>query len=96
MKPLAFGEVLKTKTVTPSECLHYSMNLPTSVVINGCETVERLQQGLEAARTFRPLTEKEVAALAERTAAVGRDGKFELFKTTTQLDGTSRNPGWLG
>jgi predicted aldo/keto reductase-like oxidoreductase len=96
MKSMGDGEVLKSHTVTPIECLHYAMNLPTSVVINGCESLERLEQGLLAARTFRTLTEKELAALSARTAAAGRDGQFEPFKTSTTFDGTGHNPGWLG
>src|SRR4030095_1273008 len=32
MKPMANGNILRSKTVTPIECLHYAMNLPTSVV----------------------------------------------------------------
>ena len=96
MKSMGDGQVLKSHTATPVECLHYAMNLPTSVVINGCESLERLEQGLQAARTFRPLTEKELASLSERTAAAGRDGQFEPFKTSTMFDGTAHNPEWLG
>src|SRR5271157_5492782 len=96
MKSMGDGEVLKSHTVTPLECLHYAMNLPTSVVINGCESLERLEQGLHAARTFHPLTEKELASLSARTAAAGRDGQFEPFKTSTMFDGTAHNPQWLG
>jgi predicted aldo/keto reductase-like oxidoreductase len=96
MKPMANGIILKSKTVTPIECLHYAMNLPTSVVINGCESLERLQQGLEAARTFKPLSEPEVAALLAKTAAAGARGEFEPFKTTFDFDGTHSNPSWLG
>jgi predicted aldo/keto reductase-like oxidoreductase len=96
MKSMGMGEVLKSKTVTPLECLRYAMNLPTSVVINGCESLDRLKQGLEAARTFRPLTEKELAALSARTAEAGRSGKFEPFKSSTEWDSTARNPSWLG
>src|SRR5204863_4696829 len=33
MKPLGSGEILKSKTVNAIECLHYALNLPTSVVI---------------------------------------------------------------
>ncbi len=96
MKPLGDGNVLKSHTVTAVECLHYAMNLPTSVVINGCDSLERLQQGLNAARTFRPLTPSELASLSARTAAAGRDGQFEPFKTTHTYDGTYQNPSWLG
>jgi len=31
------GIILRSKTVEPMECLHYSMSLPTSVVITGCD-----------------------------------------------------------
>jgi predicted aldo/keto reductase-like oxidoreductase len=96
MKPLGSGIILKSKTVTPIECLHYAMNLPTSVVINGCDSMERLNQGLEAARTFHPLDKKDLAALLSKTAAAGANGEYELFKTTTNFDGTVHNPQWLG
>src|SRR5262245_12731787 len=35
MKSMANGIILKSNTVTPTECLHYALNLPTSVVITG-------------------------------------------------------------
>ena len=96
MKPLGGGIILQSKTVTPIECLHYAMNLPTSVVINGCDSMERLNQGLEAARTFKPLGEKELAGLLAKTATAGAEGKYERFKTTRDFDGTAHNPQWLG
>lgn len=96
MKTMGDGWVLKSNAVTPIECLHYAMNLPTSVVINGCDSVERLEQGLQAARTFRPLSKKELDSLSARTAAPGRNGEFEPFKTTHTFDGTYNNPQWLG
>src|ERR1700730_6274597 len=37
MKSMANGIILKSRTVTPVECLHYALNLPTSVVITGCD-----------------------------------------------------------
>jgi hypothetical protein len=38
----ADGDHLKSKTVEPIECLHYSLNLPTSVVITGIDNQEVL------------------------------------------------------
>jgi aryl-alcohol dehydrogenase-like predicted oxidoreductase len=96
MKSLAEGLILKSNTVTAIECLHYAMNLPTSVVISGCDSLERLEQGLLAARTFRPLRAQELEGLRARTAAAGRDGQYEPFKTSTTFDGTGHNPDWLG
>ncbi len=96
MKPLAEGHIFKTNTVTAAEAYHYVMNLPVSVVITGFETRERLIQALDAARTSKPLGEKQVASLLAKTAVFAGDGKFEPFKTTNDYDGTIHNPQWLG
>lgn len=96
MKPMGAGLVLQSKTVPPVDCLHYAMNLPTSVVITGCESMSDLDQALQAAKTFRPLSAAEVAALLAKTETVARNGSFELYKTSTQFDGTVHNPQWLG
>src|SRR5229473_5324635 len=82
MKPMGDHIILESKTATPVECLHYAMNLPTSVVITGCDSLPILQQALQAAKTFRPLSTAARAALLKRTAQAGRDGKYELYKTT--------------
>jgi predicted aldo/keto reductase-like oxidoreductase len=96
MKPMGDGIILKSKTATPIECLHYSMSLPTSVVITGCESLPILQQALEAARTFKPMQQDEVAKLLARTSPAAIKGEFELYKTTHNFDGTYQNPQWLG
>jgi aryl-alcohol dehydrogenase-like predicted oxidoreductase len=96
MKPMGAGLVLQSKTVAAVDCLHYAMNLPTSVVITGCESMKDLEQAVEAAKTFRPLGAEQVAALLAKTETVARNGSFELYKTTTQFDGTTQNPQWLG
>ena len=71
------------------------MSLPTSVVITGMENMDRLEQALEAASTFKPMTSEQVAALLARTADAAADGKYESFKTTTGFDGTVQHPQWL-
>jgi aryl-alcohol dehydrogenase-like predicted oxidoreductase len=96
MKPLANGIILKSKTVTATECLHYALNLPTSVVITGCDSMKILEQALEAAGTFQPMGEAEVRALLAKTAKAASKGEFELFKTTSIFDSTATNPEWLG
>jgi predicted aldo/keto reductase-like oxidoreductase len=96
MKPMGSGIILESKTVSAVECLHYAMNLPTSVVITGCDSVPILQQALEAARTFYPMTEAQRAVLLIKTAPVASEGRYELYKTSHTFDGTWRNPQWLG
>ena len=96
MKPMGAGILLKSNTVSAVECLHYAMSLPTSVVITGCESLANLQQALDVARNFKPLTTTESAALLAKTAQAARDGQFEGYKTTNNFDGTIHNPQWLG
>jgi predicted aldo/keto reductase-like oxidoreductase len=96
MKPLANGVILESATVTAIECLHYALSLPTSVVITGCDSMDILDQALEAARNFHPMGQAEVQALLARTAKAASKGEFEPFKTTSIFDATASNPEWLG
>jgi aryl-alcohol dehydrogenase-like predicted oxidoreductase len=97
MKSMGSGDILKSKTVQPIECLHYALNLPTSVVINGIDSLKLLDQAFEAARTFKPMSSTDVAALLARTAEVAHDGRYELFKTENRPSALSRPsclPAW--
>ena len=96
MKSLANGTILESKTVTAVECLQYAMNLPVSVVITGCENMENLDQAINAARTFQPLSNEQVSNLLAKTAKAAARGEYELFKTTSIYDGTAAHPEWLG
>jgi predicted aldo/keto reductase-like oxidoreductase len=96
MKPMGDPYILHSKTVTAVECLHYSMNLPTSVVITGCDSLPILQQAIDAARSFRPLSEEAVSKLLTKTAQAAQSGEYELYKTSHHFDGTYQNPQWLG
>jgi aryl-alcohol dehydrogenase-like predicted oxidoreductase len=96
MKSMANGIILQSKTVTPIECLHYAMNLPTSVVITGIDSMKILDQACEAANTFRPLSETQRQAILKKTAKAASKGEFELFKITSIFDSTATNPKWLG
>lgn len=96
MKSMANGVILRSQTVTPIQCLHSPLSLPTSVVITGINSMELLEQACEAARTFTPLTEQQRDSLLVRTAKAASRGQFEPFKTTSLFDGTAQNPQWLG
>jgi predicted aldo/keto reductase-like oxidoreductase len=96
MKSMGSGVILKSKAVNAIECLHYAMNLPTSVVITGIDSMKILNQAFKAAATFRPLSRTQVARLRAKTADVAQDGQFELFKTTSIFDSTAQHPEWLG
>jgi aryl-alcohol dehydrogenase-like predicted oxidoreductase len=96
MKSLANGILLKSKTVTAVECLHYALNLPTSVVITGIDSMKVLEQNLDAVKNFQPLAHQQVTELLERTRSAAERGEFEPFKTTSIFDATAKHPEWLG
>jgi predicted aldo/keto reductase-like oxidoreductase len=96
MKSMGDAIILRSKVVTPTECLHYAMHLPTSVVITGIDKPKLLDQAIEAAKTFKPMSQAAVQALLRKTKQAAADGKFELFKTSQHFDSTAEHPEWLG
>lgn len=93
-----FGDhfILDSHTVKPIEALHYCLNLPIAVQITGIDSPQILDQALQAARTFKPLSQAQVAGLLDRTRTAALDGRYELYKTTAHFDGTAHNPQQLG
>jgi len=96
MKSMGSAVLLKSNAVPAIDCLHYAMNLPTSVVITGIDSRQILDQAFEAARTFKPMSQPEVAQLLSKTAKAAAEGKYELFKTSSHFDSTAQHPEWLG
>ncbi len=95
MKSTGNGVILQSGTVTAPECIRYALNLPTSVVITGCDSMAILDQAIETARTFKPMSKLEVQQLLARTRSAAMSGKYEVFKTTDSLDATTSHPWWL-
>ncbi|HEY6463358.1 MAG TPA: aldo/keto reductase [Polyangiaceae bacterium] len=95
MKPLGGGFILESKTATALECLRYAMNLPTSVMITGCDGIGILEQAVNAAIHFTPMSDAEVKELLDRTRPAAMDGKYERFKTSDYFDSTAKHPHWL-
>lgn len=92
----ADGVILKSGALTPIECLHYALNLPTATVITGIDNDRALDQALQATRTFRPMDDRTVAAILAKTAKAAGSGEYELFKTSAHFDETAKHAEWLG
>src|SRR6188474_3243817 len=92
MKPLASGAIPQNNIATAVECLQFALSQPTSVVITGCDSMERLDQAFELAKSFKPMTTAQQSALTAKVRDAALTGKYELFKTDTRFDGTARNP----
>ena len=74
------AQFLGPELLTAKECLHYAMNLPIASVVCGMDNMDFLRQGIEAARTFRPLEEEEVAELLARCSGAAAGGDLEYYK----------------
>ena len=96
MKTMGNGIILKSKTATPIECLHYAMSQPVSVVITGIDSPKILDQAFEAVATFRNIKKKDVDAILAKTKDAAQRGEWEPFKTSSIFDGTATNPDWIG
>ena len=80
--------------MTAIECLHYALNLPTSVVITGIDTLG-VNQAVEAAVTLGSVPPSHRAEVLRRTDPASKRGEWEQYKTTGGFDGTAQNPWWL-
>jgi predicted aldo/keto reductase-like oxidoreductase len=96
MKPLSNGAIVKTKTISAVEALHYAMSVPVTMTITGCESMANLEQALGVARNFKPMSEQQKVAVLQKTAPVSDAGRFEAYKSSHIYDGTINNPQWLG
>jgi hypothetical protein len=81
------GEMVTHGAATAQEGLRYAMSLPVSVTISGMESVGVLEQNLEVARGFQPMSAADMDALRERVKYYAGDGRYELFKTSKKYDG---------
>jgi predicted aldo/keto reductase-like oxidoreductase len=96
MKPMAAGALPRLNLITPEQCFHYTMTMPVSAAVTGMENDSRLDQALNAVKSYKPLPAPDLAALLAKTRDAALAGTSERFKTTPALDGTVRNPAWMG
>jgi cell wall-associated NlpC family hydrolase len=57
-----------------------------ATTIAGVDKIEVLQQNLQIAQNFTPMTGPEMQALREKTRSHAGDGHFELYKTSIKYD----------
>jgi hypothetical protein len=96
MKSFGDNIILKSGAVAPMDCLRYTLNVPLSVLITGINSQMLLDQAFEAVKQFKPMDEVEVGRLISKTQDLAKNGKYELFKTTSHFDTTARHADWLG
>lgn len=96
MKSMGDTLILKSKTVSPLDCLHYALHMPTSVVITGIDTPAILEQAIQAATTYQQVTKEQIERILNKTRNAALNGEWELFKTSSVFDSTAQHLEWLG
>ena len=62
----------------------------------GIDSMQILEQALQAVKTFTPLGVTEMQTLLARTQEAAKYGKYRQFETDNPFDSTAKNPAWLG
>ncbi len=66
MKTTAGGNLVTKGAATAEECLRYVWSLPVSMIISGCEKVRFLEENVNSAKSFSPMSKEEMDALVKR------------------------------
>jgi aryl-alcohol dehydrogenase-like predicted oxidoreductase len=66
-------------TLDMRQAMYYSLSLPVSTVIIGCDSVPQLEQNVQLAREFTPLNQQQMAALTEKAQPVSKQSLFFRF-----------------
>jgi aryl-alcohol dehydrogenase-like predicted oxidoreductase len=74
------GAIAKTPgTLTMREAMYYTLSLPVSTVIIGCNSVAQLEENVQLARQFTPLSEAQMTALTKKAQPVAQQALFFRF-----------------
>ena len=66
-------------TIVMREAMYYTLSLPVSTVIIGCDNIAQLEENVRLARAFTPLSDSQMRALVERTKPVAKQALFFRF-----------------
>ena len=61
------------------QAMHFTLTHPVSTVIIGCDSVAQLEENVQIAREFTPLSQKQMASLNEMAAPVAQQSLFFRF-----------------
>ncbi len=66
-------------TLIMRQAMYYSLSLPVSTVIIGCDSIPQLEENVQLAREFTPLNQQQMAALTEKAQPVSKQSLFFRF-----------------
>ena len=86
MKSLGGDGQMIEAGLTPQQARGYALSLPISTLVCGIESTDNLQQDLEIARNWQPMTELKMDSLRRQVRDQSLDGRHEWFKSTQHYD----------
>ena len=66
-------------TLSMRQAMYYSLSLPVSTVIIGCDSTAQLEENVQLAREFTPFSAQQMAALTEKAQPVSKQSLFFRF-----------------
>lgn len=63
-------------TLNMREAMYYTLSQPVSTVIIGCDSIAQLEENVQLAREFTPMSGKQLAELTARTEPVAKQASF--------------------
>lgn len=66
-------------TIDIREALYYALTLPVSTVVLGVDNVAQLEQNVQLANTFTPLSDAQMTAIADKTRPIAKQALFFRF-----------------
>src|SRR5580704_9475440 len=66
-------------TLNMRQAMYYSLSLPVSTVIIGCDSTAQLEENVQLAREFTPLSQQQMAGLTEKAQPVAKQSLFFRF-----------------
>ncbi len=66
-------------TLTMREAMYYTLSRPVSTVIIGCDTIAQLEENVNLAREFTPLSDTQADSLVARAEPVAKPSLFFRF-----------------
>ena len=66
-------------TIGMRDAMYYTLSLPISTAIIGCDSVAQLEENVQLARDFTPLSEAQMTALVEKAAPCSKQALFFRF-----------------
>ena len=75
------GVATRQGTLNIRDATNYVLSLPVSTVIIGCDNIAQVEENVRIAREFTPLSQAQMAAIANQTAPIARQALFFHFES---------------